>query len=316
MPPLPDTNAAESILPPARPPIAQDIFCQNCGYNLRTLTSDRCPECGRSLEGLRDTVSHIPWAHRKELGRFQAYWKTVWFVMFQQKKFCEEMARPVSYADSQRFRTMTILFVFVSIVASTVAAYIFYPPGSAQNATFSFTTFGPTTGSSLPELAYADIWPIAILCLCCLLYLFAATGAPSYFFQPRSMTTEMQNRAIALSYYACAPLSLVFVLMLFIPSLVPLIEFMCDTVGGAMFPRLSLSTDDQVAIVAILLGAVILIWWIQLVRVGWRVMRNLKRRALIIAICVPLLWLILGFLCFVVLPFVLLSVIVAVASLR
>ncbi len=90
--------------------IAQDIFCQDCGYNLRGLTGDRCPECGRSLEGLRSNVSKIPWVRRKEIGRFRAYWKTVWFVMFRQRQFCDEMARLVNYRDSQYFRWLTVLF--------------------------------------------------------------------------------------------------------------------------------------------------------------------------------------------------------------
>ena len=39
-------------LPPLAPDgaIAADVFCLNCGYNLRGLTGDpvRCPECGHS----------------------------------------------------------------------------------------------------------------------------------------------------------------------------------------------------------------------------------------------------------------------------
>ena len=77
-------------------PIPSDLFCQQCGYNLRGLTSDRCPECGRSLDGLRGTVPPIPWVHRKEIGWFRVYWKTVWTATFRQQDLCDEMGRPVS----------------------------------------------------------------------------------------------------------------------------------------------------------------------------------------------------------------------------
>ncbi len=40
------------------------------------------------------------------------------------------------------------------------------------------------------------------------LFLFTATGTASYFFHPRSISITRQNRAVALSDYACAPLAL------------------------------------------------------------------------------------------------------------
>ena len=48
---MPDTPPTVSAAP--LPTIAQDIFCQRCGYNLRGLTGNRCPECGGSLDGVR-----------------------------------------------------------------------------------------------------------------------------------------------------------------------------------------------------------------------------------------------------------------------
>jgi len=41
-------------------PIAQDVFCQSCGYNLRGLTGDRCPECGADIAGIRTPVTSAP----------------------------------------------------------------------------------------------------------------------------------------------------------------------------------------------------------------------------------------------------------------
>jgi hypothetical protein len=49
-----------------------------------------------------------------------------------------------------------------------------------------------------------------ILPVCIWLFVFAAAGAPSYWFHPRRLPVIKQNRAVALSHYACAPLILLF----------------------------------------------------------------------------------------------------------
>ena len=58
---------------------------------------------------------------------------------------------------------------------------------------------------------------------CLWLFLFTATGAASYFFHPRSISIERQNRAITLSYYACAPLALTPIV-----ALCPLYIYLAD----------------------------------------------------------------------------------------
>ena len=190
-------------------PIALDLFCQRCGYNLKGLTSNRCPECGKSLETVRLSEPQIPWVHRKRLGRFRAYWKTVYLAMFHQGRFCEEMARPVSYSDSQRFRWVTVLHVYIPILLATIYAYRLAPPEPGV-VTRSFQMFPPgwvQSGPSWFERAYSEVWPVVVLHVCFILFLAAATGVHSYFFHPRDLPVYLQNRAIALSYYAHAPLA-------------------------------------------------------------------------------------------------------------
>ena len=79
---------------------APEIYCPECDYNLRGLTSERCPECGLLLAFLRESTSQIPWIHRADFGIVRSYWRTVFWVMFRRKRFAAEIARPVSYADS------------------------------------------------------------------------------------------------------------------------------------------------------------------------------------------------------------------------
>ena len=139
------------------PPISEDLFCPECAYNLRTLTSDRCPECGSSLETLRSTVSGIPWTKRDQLGWFRAYWKTVRLATFGQRKFVFEIGRPVDYADSQRFRWLTILHVYVPILALTVLPYVVGLTKVFYGIPADWTFY-----ESPVAWAFADCWPVAL----------------------------------------------------------------------------------------------------------------------------------------------------------
>jgi len=91
-----------SAASPSLPAIPADLFCPNGAYNLRALTSARCPECGSSLERLRSGVSAVPWVRRGALGWFRAYWKTVLPFMPREKMFCSEMGKEVDALDSYR----------------------------------------------------------------------------------------------------------------------------------------------------------------------------------------------------------------------
>ncbi len=102
-------------------PLPEGLYCPDCGYDLRSLTSTRCPECGFGLEAVRAGESQIPWTYRRELGRFRAYWKTVWLVLRWPKQFCLEVARPVSYRDSQSFRWMTVAHAYAAVLAGSAA---------------------------------------------------------------------------------------------------------------------------------------------------------------------------------------------------
>ncbi|UCE59769.1 MAG: hypothetical protein JSU63_20295 [Phycisphaerales bacterium] len=203
-----DTSGAEDVVWPA---IRDDLYCPKCSYNLRGLTGDRCPECGYSLEDVRSGVSLIPWVHRRQIGRFRAYWKTIWMVMMQPKRLALEIGRPVSYPDSQSFRWVTVLHVYLPVLLGAILLYIVEPTR-------------PFHDKFLDE-AYRAIWPMVLLHFLVILYVIAATGVPSYFFHPRGVAVNLQNRAVALSYYGggwLAPttmlLLLVEVCVLFFPN--------------------------------------------------------------------------------------------------
>ena len=172
---------------PDLPPLPTGTFCPECGYDLRGSTSPRCPECGFQLQPLRTVESQIPWAYRRELGWFRAYWRTTWRVIRRPKRFCLEMSRPVSFADSQSFRWITLLHAYVPALLGALA----------------WVASRYARGRPLSE---GDWWALGGLLLWVLLMLAALPGLASYFFQWRKLSIEQQNRAIALSYYAWAAL--------------------------------------------------------------------------------------------------------------
>ena len=268
--------------------ISQDIFCQDCGYNLRALTGERCPECGRSLEGLRSEVSKIPWVHRKEIGRFRAYGKTVWFVMFRQRQFFDEMARPVSYADSQRFRWVTVALAYLPVLACEIVLGIQRMESPTDNEIISFL--------------WSDVRMILALHVGFLLFLAAATGVPSYFFQPNAIPMALQNRTIALSYYTSAPIC-----FFFLPSVAFLI-------------LLNEPHNDDLAALAALLTfifaiMVVGIWWVDLDHLLLRLLPGNRARTVITTLTLPLLWLLLFATIMVLVPLVILYVTIIASSL-
>ena len=56
---------------------ALDVFCGQCGYNLRASTAERCPECGVAIDRATLSGSTLPWRYRRYHGRWRAYWRTV-----------------------------------------------------------------------------------------------------------------------------------------------------------------------------------------------------------------------------------------------
>ena len=180
----------QSITTPSAP---QDLFCPDCGYDLHGITSDRCPECGLPIDRATAAESGIPWTHRRRIGRIRAYWRTVRLAVFHPRKLAAEVARPVSYFDAQFFRWVTILIVYLPNLATGIVAMC--GTDTAQ--------LGTNLGAP-PAIAP---WAVPLMLLGLLAGLILVTGVPSYFFHPRSIPVVRQNRAVALSYYACAALA-------------------------------------------------------------------------------------------------------------
>lgn len=185
----PTPSVPHPNVPVGPAPLPVGAVCPDCGYDLRGSTSAVCSECGRSLDVFRAGESQIPWSRRQTLGWFRAYWLTVWRVLRRANVFCLEVVRPVSYADAQSFRWVTLLHAYPMLLAGLLA--------------WAVTELVRGHG-----LSAGDWWWLGSLAIWMLLLLAALPGLASYFFQWRQQSVEQQNRAIALSYYAWAPLVL------------------------------------------------------------------------------------------------------------
>jgi hypothetical protein len=206
--------------PSAAAAAAAALFCPGCGYDLRAIDSDRCPECGLLIDRTPTGQSTLPWAHRHRLGRLRAYARTFALVCFRPQHFRAEMDRPVHFADARAFRRTTVAIAFAPVAIVVVAVYLatFAPPTGWRPLINAISGYVPSALEPLilarptgafRSVGYAmELFIFAALLLAIWLWLLAAAGVASYGFHPRRLPVERQNRAVALSYYACAPLAM------------------------------------------------------------------------------------------------------------
>ena len=228
--------------------------CPACGYDLRGIDSDRCPECGLEID--RAAVSRIPWVNRAKIGRARAYCRTAWMATARTAALAAEVQRPVDLRDGQTFRRITVLIAWLPLAALTAWAGATVPSNNGfvpvVNGHISGVVFNAINGADgvplgliVPYtvgLATPGVLPAAVL-----LALVLITGAPSYFFHPRRLPVERQNRAVAASYFACAPLAL-----LPIPTAAVALSLLYH--GGALAEKGQLSPYGVDLVLGIIIG--------------------------------------------------------------
>jgi hypothetical protein len=289
-----------------------DIFCPACAYQLHHAPGERCPECGYALGRLRSGESPIPWVRRKELGRLRAFWQTVWQVQFRHREFCEAYAGRVSLADARAFQRAVVTWVMLPLLAWVVLIYVVSPPEVEALPAGLSTSMLSAVPSGIEILAWAfgAVWPLAILLGLVVVWLFAVTGCPSYFFHPKPVAMRQQNNAVAMSYYASG-------------ALVPAALAGFGVVALAMAQLVlkdTVATPWDWAIVFVCSTAIAVVfsgvWWGNLIRILRRMMPLRPRRAWALAVGLPVMWVMLTGLILVALPAVLMFVWVVFASLR
>ncbi len=243
-------------------------MCPGCGYHLRGLEfSERCPECGEPLAPLRSPEPTIPWARRREIGRLRALLATAWLVFFGGRRFHAEMVRPIRYRDAQRFRTVC---VWLTTLALLGAVYL----------------LGWLEPRELRDV-FQWWWPLLPVPLAWL-FIYVASGLPSYFFHPRYLPVEVQNRAIALSHYTSAALLLVPAIL--VPyALIAVCLVWLDEPYDVWSMR-ELASNLQLLLLISSLPAALVAYWFMVISLARRV-SNRAGRAWLVALAVPALWL-------------------------
>jgi hypothetical protein len=270
-----------------------ELYCVDCGYDLRQLDSERCPECGAVIDRTVSGQSIIPWRQRAWVGWFRGFWDTVWLVSRHPAKLAVEMNRPADLAAALRFRQIVVMLATLVLApASMIAAHVL----AEANGLSPFFNANDPLGSA--------IGAFGLLCVLagCLAFLLCATGVSSYFFDSRSLSIEQQNRAIALSYYACGPL-----------AYAPLVAFFCGVLifhasAGARWyvPLwLRIALFITAALPPLLLALVVWRTPVRLMRVATRC--DVHRQAAM-RILLPIAWALLAGLFVVVIPAMLVAI--------
>jgi hypothetical protein len=280
--------------------VTSELYCVECGYDLRQLDSERCPECGAVIDRSVLGQSIIPWRQRARIGSLRAFWATVWLVFARPQRLAAEMNRPADLDDALKFRRIVaILAMLVLAPASMIGLSAFFG-GYMYSPMF---VVSDPLGMSLH----------ALLALCILvgdwLFLITASGVASYFFHPRSLAVEQQNRAIAISYYASAPLACMPLVAAFSIAMFKLFEVVI---------RIRPPMYAQVTVLLLVFGTPALLLW-QMWRTPVRVLRAATRcggeRQIALSLSLPLMWAALAGLFLIALPAAICMVVMMVISL-
>ncbi len=287
--------------PPAPPtlqpdvPPSLDLFCPACGYSLRGIDSEQCPECGFAIDRSAAAVSRIPWEHRGRLGVVRAYWRTLWMPA---RTVAADIVRPVNYRDARLFQLVTVALVSLPLAAMgalPIPATYFKGLGSSMNAWPVTMPPGWAVDLILPLLAGAGmrmVVPIAIV-----LFFLAMTGVASYFFHPPHLTVVQQNRAVAMSYYACTPL-----VLLLLSGLVGWAYILLHVYNDGWADRhFSLHALMLMVIGLGAAAALLLLWW-GYIRMLRQATLCTTTRAFALGATLPLAWVVLAALILVGLP--------------
>jgi hypothetical protein len=254
-------------------------FCPHCGYSLRGLPTARCPECGAEVD-LNAAVPVIPWRNRQRIGSVRAYFATVLYVLFRGKRLRGELAAPTGYRDARSFWRITMAIAYAPCILLTY--------GLLQQ----FVGKGNVL-QTMEENHHGIIYATIAVNLGPLFFMLAATSLPGYFCLSRKLTITQQNRAIAMSYYACAA-------WLFLPL----------AAGAAYLGLRGLHLDSTsdftffcVILSYVLVGVGAVLWFFSTLRLICMATYRQVASAIILGIWLLVSWAALGVLLLVVFPF-------------
>jgi hypothetical protein len=182
-------------------------FCPDCGYNLRGMTSDRCPECGILIGNV--SAFTIPWAHRAEIGRVRAFGRSVWLATFHPTRLARAVHGPVDPDSANRFRSIVISIAW--IMTAIVLGSLYWQQRGADflnlidAAAISATPVDWDWELKTMWSAGAIMIPVLPIGLGLMFFLWGRAG--QHWFKVASLTPTQRSRSILISRYALAPLA-------------------------------------------------------------------------------------------------------------
>jgi hypothetical protein len=243
------------------PPVSDDSlerFCPDCGYDLRGIASQRCPECGLAIDS--DAIlSRIPWHHRARTGWLRAFRRTLLLATFRPRRLAGASTGPVDFSESEYFRRLVVGLASLPLVAALLVVI------HVQGGSGFLSAVGPSPLGQLGSAGWFPdlIWQLKFIwsagatlatvgAVAIILMLALCTAASKYWFRPASLPSSRQNRAVAISGYACAPLA-----WLFVPGIAALGFNLQSTHNQA----LSLICGLSLLLFYLSLPVVALLWW-------------------------------------------------------
>jgi hypothetical protein len=282
----------------AAPPEAENLFCPDCGYDLRgSDASARCPECGWEIDRAALAASQLPWSYRESIGRWRAYWRTVRLASRPRgmETLAMEVVRPVDERAASRFATITALLAGIPLAGTAAAGIaiaggpnVLNPMGAAPApAVFAAVSApSPVHDLLLPYAAGVMLAPVLPLAIVLAAWLIARSAG--MWFGRGTAPAERRERAAALSRYAVGPLAWVPVgLLLLLVANVPMSRMIFGTGRlGIGFVALGVLTFVGGAI---LVAAVALSWWNTLALLR-KTVHPSTLRLVIVAAALPVTW--------------------------
>lgn len=191
-------------------------FCIGCGYELRGISSLRCPECGLEIDP-GAAATEVPWAHRRQIGRVAAFYRTVIIASFRPKRLAAAVAGPVDARASRQFRWVVCLLLSVPLAALLIAFLwrsggpgvlnflgdrMFYDSPIYQGGALAIENFAWEL--TFLWIAGATHWVVLPFSLLCAFPLMTVMARP--WFRASRLPAELQSRGLALANYTAAPL--------------------------------------------------------------------------------------------------------------
>ena len=212
--------------------------------------------------------AQVPWERRKQIGRIKAYWRTAMMVIFSPSDLEKFLDTPVCEKHAKRFRRVT--FQLTSVITLGVLAALLV------KAFMPACTVGFDEWRKLKSTANMIFTHMGLTVLS-LIGLFLATRSLEWFSSPKDFDPERQDRAIALSCYACGPVLIVTV----VGAVASLIAIMAAS---------ELSFRPAMTVITLAWWSIFLVWWPASVQAIHFTTGQNARRTTIAAIGLPLIW--------------------------